>query len=266
MHYEIWKLQWAKMYINKIFLLVLLVELCCFLLMSSLLHQSRTPGARDSEQDLFGKATFFMPAWLEENRGENERDCWWTTVCCWPAGGRSHPLWCYWQLHQRTDTGRCYSAYLHIVFIIDIVFLWSVSKPCLTSFSPSVWEECLLCGRPGSYNEAASSLANPFAPNSTLLSSQMQQQSNCYRSSCFFWSWICLHQQGMSTRHRVLPSEIPLRVKKHLPSLFNTSIGLKATSYWTGQAKGGISTAVNCTWQVALTLWYPILKKILLTL
>lgn len=43
--------------------------------MNSLFRQSRTLGARVSEQDLFGKATFFMPAGLEENRGEDERDC-----------------------------------------------------------------------------------------------------------------------------------------------------------------------------------------------
>lgn len=67
----------------------------------------------------------------------------------------------------------------------------------------SVWEECLLCGRRRSYNEAACSLANPSAPYSTLLSCQMQQQSNCYWSSCCLRHWIHLYQQGTCSRHTV---------------------------------------------------------------
>lgn len=180
--------QWAAIFLR--------LSSARFLFMNSLFCQSRTLGARESEQDPFGKATFFMPAGLEGSRGEDERDCWWTTVFCWPLGRGCHSLWCDWQSHLRTDFGRCYSAYWHIVYHSFIVFWGSMSLILVWHLFSllSVWEECLLCGRSGSYNEAASSLANPFAPNSTLLSRQMQQQSNCYRSSCCFWHWICLHQ------------------------------------------------------------------------
>lgn len=84
--------------------------------------------------------------------------------------------------------------------IVSDILLWPAESFChsftYTSLPSSVWEECVLRSRPGSHNEAARSLANTHAPDSTLLHCPLQQQSSCYWGPCCSWHWIHMQQQG----------------------------------------------------------------------
>lgn len=144
-----------------------------------------------------------MPAGLEGNGWEDEGNRWWTAVFCRPSGRRQGPLRRDWQSHLWTNSGkgpRCslstdllaWVSYSLAWFLISLFIMPDSSA--FMSLSSSDWEECVLCSRPGSYNEAVRPLANPHVPNSTLLCCQIQQQPNCYWSPRYPRHWIHLHQ------------------------------------------------------------------------
>lgn len=120
----------AELYYLFIFLIV-----CC---------KSRTLGARDRvKQNLFGLATFFMPAGLEENRWEDERDCWWTTVFCWPVGGGRGPLWCDWQSHLWANSGKCHPCSFRICHYIVLNIVQCVIVKCYILYNSLLMGICL---------------------------------------------------------------------------------------------------------------------------